>query len=372
MNNNSITSDVLVVGGGLVGAAIAWGLLDRGLTVTVLDEGDIALRASRGNFGLVWVQSKGDKMHEYARWTRRSADLWPDFAEHLAEETGISPRYEKPGGLHFILSEEEDRRVRAQHLRMHNVNGERGYGAEMLDRRQLDELVPGLGPEVISGSYCKHDGHANPLLLLRALHKGLSLRGGRYIPYGRVEALERDGDGFRAITSHGSYLGGRIVLAAGHGNKVLGPMLGLDVPIHPEKGEILVTERVAPLLPMPTHVLRQTNEGTIMIGDSHENTGYSIDSVTPVMSGIAQYAIRCFPALRGLRVVRSWGAVRILSADGFPVYQQSTDFSGAYTINCHSGVTLAAAHAGPLARMIAEGEFEPEITAFSPRRFDHA
>jgi hydrogen cyanide synthase HcnC len=64
-------SDVAVIGGGLVGSAVAWGLARAGASVTLLDEGDDALRASRGNFGLVWVQGKGDGMPEYADWTRR-------------------------------------------------------------------------------------------------------------------------------------------------------------------------------------------------------------------------------------------------------------------------------------------------------------
>ena len=65
--------DVAVIGGGLVGAAIAWGLASRGRNVAMLDEGDIAYRASRGNFALVWVQSKGGGMSRYAVWTRQSA-----------------------------------------------------------------------------------------------------------------------------------------------------------------------------------------------------------------------------------------------------------------------------------------------------------
>lgn len=366
------STDVLVVGGGLVGAAVAWGLLGEGLSVTVIDEGDVALRASRGNFGLVWVQSKGDGMHDYARWTRRSADLWTEFSEQLADESGISTQYDKPGGIYFMLSEEEAEKTRAQHRRMHNVNGDRGYGAEMLDRQQLDEMLPGLGPEVVAGSWSRHDGHANPLRLLRGLHTALERRGGSYRAEARAEKIERDGQGFRVTTAQGVFRGNKVVLAAGHGNSVLGPMVGLNIPLRPEKGQILVTERVQPLLPMPTHLLRQTGEGSVMIGDSHEDTGFSTDSVTSVMSAIAQRAVRCFPALARLRIVRSWGAVRVLSADGFPIYQQSETMPGAYSVNCHSGVTLAAAHAGPLARMIAAGAFEPGFEVFSARRFDHA
>lgn len=368
--NNENTADTLVIGGGLVGAAVAWGLTLQGEKVIVIDEGDVALRASRGNFGLVWVQSKGSGMHEYARWTRRSADLWLDFAANLADETGISPHYQKPGGLHFCLSDGDLDALRDLNTRMHNVNGANGYGAEILDRKQLDEMVPGLGPDVVGGSYGKHDGHANPLALLRSLHAALGQRNGRYAGDSRAETVEPDGSGYRVTTRRGTFRGAKVVLAAGHGNSRLAPQLDLDVPLRPEKGQILVTERAAPLLSLPTHLLRQTNEGTVMMGDSHEDTGYSTCSGTPVMSQIARNAIRCFPALADLRIVRSWAAVRILTPDGAPIYQQSQTHPGVFSFNCHSGVTLAAAHAHALAPMIAAGQLAPEMAAFSSERFD--
>src|SRR5262245_29669159 len=82
--------DAIVIGGGLVGSAIAYGLARAGLKTALVDEGDVAFRASRGNFGLVWVQSKGDGAPHYQRWTRQSADEWPLIAEELATKTGIS------------------------------------------------------------------------------------------------------------------------------------------------------------------------------------------------------------------------------------------------------------------------------------------
>src|SRR5260221_2716071 len=99
--------DAIVIGGGLVGSAIAYGLAARGLRTALLDEGDVAYRASRGNFGLVWVQSKGDGAPHYQQWTRRSADAWPALAADLAERTGIAVGHERPGGIHLCLSEAE-------------------------------------------------------------------------------------------------------------------------------------------------------------------------------------------------------------------------------------------------------------------------
>ena len=81
--------DLIVIGGGLLGGAIAWGAARLGASVALLDEGDVAFRAARGNFGLVWVQSKGAGMPPYAHWTRRSSELWPALASALTEQTGL-------------------------------------------------------------------------------------------------------------------------------------------------------------------------------------------------------------------------------------------------------------------------------------------
>ena len=75
--------DVAIVGGGLVGAALGYGLRDLGKRLAILDEGDLAYRAARGNFGLIWVQGKGLGMPAYAEWTLRSARAWPRLAAEL-------------------------------------------------------------------------------------------------------------------------------------------------------------------------------------------------------------------------------------------------------------------------------------------------
>ena len=97
--------DAIVIGGGLVGTAIAYGLGARGLKVALIDEGDVAYRASRGNFGLVWVQSKGLGAPHYQRWTRASAAEWPALAAELQERTGVAIGLEQNGGLQLCLGE---------------------------------------------------------------------------------------------------------------------------------------------------------------------------------------------------------------------------------------------------------------------------
>src|SRR5271167_4409593 len=112
--------DFAVIGGGLVGSAIALGLARIGQGVAVLDEGDVAYRASRGNFALVWLQSKGLGMPEYAAWTKRSSDAWAGLASALKDETAIDVAHQRPGGLTLSLSDDEHERRIALMKRLHN------------------------------------------------------------------------------------------------------------------------------------------------------------------------------------------------------------------------------------------------------------
>ena len=367
---SSRDADVLVLGGGLVGTAVAYGLARLGQRVLVLDEGDIAHRASRGNFGLVWVQSKGFGVPEYQRWTRRSADEWADFSDELLNETGVASGHERPGGVTICLNDEELERRRKRMEQLHLEAGETQFQYEMLNPAGLKKLIPAIGPEVAGASFTPYDGHANPLYTLRALHAALLKHGGRYQPNARVTAVDaRPGD-FRVSAGGHSYAAPKVVLAAGLGNKELGAMVGLDVPVRPVRGQIIVTERMQPVLPMPTLMIRQTVEGTIMIGESREESGFDDTTSPEIVHTLAQRAVKTFPFLRHARIVRSWGALRVMSPDGLPVYEQSVQFPGAFVCTCHSGVTLAAAHARHYARYVVAGALPAELARFSTGRFN--
>jgi glycine/D-amino acid oxidase-like deaminating enzyme len=147
-------------------------------------------------------------------------------------------------------------------------------------------------------------------------------------------------------------------------------MVGLVAPVAPSKGQILVTEKARPFLRYPVSTIRQTDEGGVMLGDSQEDLGLDTRVTTPVLSVMAERAVRTFPLLAGLNVVRTWSASRVMSPDGFPIYDESSACPGAFVITCHSGVTLAAAHALRLAPHIAAGALPAETAPFHARRFD--
>lgn len=362
--------DAVVVGGGLVGSAVAFGLRQHLDNVAVLDEGDVAYRASRGNFGLVWVQGKGMGLPAYGQWTMSSRDLWGTFAQKLQQITDIDVGLEQKGGLHAVLSDHEyEHRVNFMNKLM-SQPGMASYEWKMLDRKELLDLVPQIGPQVRGASITHVDGIANPLKMLRALHTAFAQQGVDYLPLHPVGNIQSVNNVFELHTPHGVIKTRKVVLASGLGNKLLGEKIGLDVPVRPQRGQIIVMERTRRFLELPFSTLRQMDEGTWLIGDSQEEAGYADQQVgLPVMATLADRAVKTIPALKEVRVVRTWAALRVMSKDGFPIYEQSQTHPGAFVATCHSGVTLAAAHALRLAPMIAQGGLPDEMSQFSTRRF---
>ena len=361
--------DAIIIGGGLVGAAIAFGLARKRLKVALLDEGDTAFRASRGNFGLVWVQSKGVGVPEYQRWSRLSSDLWSELAAELKASTGIDCGHERRGGYTICLDEQELAHRRKMVEQIHLEAGETRFEYDLLDRDELARRIPGVGPEAVGGVYTRYDGAANPLYLLRALHAATLGLGGRYFPQSRVAAIHAEPHDFRVDTGATTVSAARLVLAAGLGNRELASAVGLNVPVRPVRGQIIVTERVTPAIPL-THTIRQMPEGGLLIGDSFEEAGFD-DTTTPaVQRALAARAGRMFPFLRDVRVVRHWAALRVMSPDGLPVYEQSERCPGAFVATCHSGVTLAAAHGLRYAEYVHQGAVPAELARFWGRRFD--
>ncbi|CAN7569758.1 NAD(P)/FAD-dependent oxidoreductase [Pseudomonas brassicacearum] len=362
-------TDVIVVGGGLVGMSIAFGLALLGRQVSVLDEGDDAIRAARGNFGLLWVQGKGYRMSPYAQWTRESVALWPRFAAALQADTGIDVHLRQQGGFQLCLSDVEmaEESHRLGWLRDAFAGD---YPFELLDATQLRARLPGIGPDVVGGCFSPMDGHVNPLKLLRSLYAACQARGVKLINGHHVEAIDTGTRGFELRAGEQRWAARQVVLAAGLGNRTLGARVGLDVPVQPNRGQILVTERLEPFLQYPTTYVRQTDEGTLQLGDSHESTGFDDGTGSQVMAAIARRAVQCFPRLGQVRLVRAWGALRVMSADGFPIYEMPQGCPGLSIVSCHSGVTLAAAHALRLAPWIA-GEFDdPAVKPFGLHRFN--
>ncbi|QRI62541.1 FAD-binding oxidoreductase [Shinella sp. PSBB067] len=360
--------DIVVVGGGLVGTATAIGLRRQGLSVLILDGEDDDHRASRGNFGLVWVQTKGHKVRPYAELSREASRCWPEFALYLKDLTGIDVGLEDRGAFYLCLSEEEFEARRALMARQFDADLPVPGAYEMLARPELDRAMPGLGPLVFGACYGRQDGAVNPLLLLRAVNAAFVAEGGEYRNSHTVTGIRRSGGGFEVATAHSTHSCGKLVLAAGLGNNRLGAMVDISMDVRPVRGQILVTSKLPRMLHFPTHTIRQMPEGGFILGDSREEVGFDSGTTPEVMAAIARKAIGCFPGLACAQLLRVWGGLRTFTDDGVPRYLRSPTHAGAFALNVHSGVTLAPLHASILAKAIADDDLEARLPHFSRSR----
>lgn len=361
-------SDYAIIGGGVVGLSVAWGLLNRGRSVTVIDGDDGNFRASRGNGGLVWVQSKGLNQPTYARWSQRSARAWAGFADDLSHETGSSLPLEQKGGWRFHFSEES----LADNVEKYNalkakLDGD--YPFDVLRHNELRQEEPAIGPKVFGAVLHHQDGHTNPLKLLRMLSDAIRRRGCVVLTGKTVDSVTRSGC-FRVGCSDGVTVeAAKVVLSAGLGGKVLAPQLGFKAPIRPERGQVLITEKLPKIINRPSGVARQVDEGGVQVFVTNEDVGFDDGVTLKGLSAIASEAVATYPILGRAQVVRSWAALRILSPDGLPIYQQSREMPGAFLVTCHSGITLAAAHARFLPDWLESTGQAPDLEVFSEDRF---
>ncbi len=365
--------DVIVAGAGMVGAAIAYGLTGHGRRVLMLDGADTDFRAAKANFGLVWLQGKGHGHPAYQRLSHLAVQAWPDFAQALEADSGMTLAYERRGGLHFCLGDAELSARAARLAAWHAQAPELAPCTQLLDRGELLRRFPSmrLGADVAGASIGGLDGHVNPLRLLAALQTAFLKRGGTLLNRHAVTAIDPlPGGGFSVGAGGFRARAERVVIAAGLGSVALGAMVGLDVPLRPQRGQILVTERLAPLLPIPASGIRQTAEGTVMVGLTQEEVGYDLGTTSSAAVRMTRNALRILPDLARARLVRQWSCLRIMTPDGCPVYASSPLHPGVDIALCHSGVTLASFHAGPYARALAGGAPLDPLDAFHHERFN--
>lgn len=369
-------ADFTVIGGGIVGLSVAYGLLKRGCKVRVLDEGDLAFRASRGNFGLVWVQAKGLDKPEYAVWTRRSAAMYRSFVNDLlthldrADRASSNPMLVQDGGYRVYLTEQALQTASEKYRQLRtDLGGD--YPFEVLQHHQLKSEEPNIGPTVAGALFCPEDGHINPLKLLHSLVAAVRALGGDIIGNCEVDRVAYSSSGFQLTSTQGTrFESEKLVLAAGLGAIALGPKLGFRAPIRPQQGQILITERMPKLMNRPSADIRQVNEGGVQIGASKRELGLNQKEDLQTVSALASQAVRMFPKLERARLLRSWAALRIMTPDGYPIYQASTDMPGAFFVTCHSGITLAAAHALCLPDWLLATDQSPNLDAFGECRFE--
>jgi len=324
------TTDVLVIGGGILGCATAYYLAKRDVDVTLVERGGLNREASGANAGSLHIQIHASHYRlqylEHPRARERqaffaecnrlfveAARMWPCLEQELDADLGL--RF--AGGLMVAETEAELAILQSK------VEYERSVGlaTEVVSTSEMLRHEPCLSGDLLGASYCATEGFANPLLVAPAFMRRAQDRGARLSLHTRVEGIEPAADHrFLVSTNSGQVLARRIVVAAGAQTRHIGRLVALDLPVLAHPIQVFATESRPPMLRQLIQQagtrplsLRQTQYGTFVIGGgwpASEIAGHSRLTVERAgLAANAAVALEVMPALRDVQIVRSWAGM---------------------------------------------------------------
>ncbi|MFP3799610.1 NAD(P)/FAD-dependent oxidoreductase [Paraburkholderia sp. SIMBA_027] len=368
-------ADVLIVGGGFMGAATAFFLRRRGKSVILLERQLIGQQASGTNFGNVRRQGR---LLAQLPLANRSREIWlrmPELIGHDAE-------FLMSGHLRVCYrSEQADMfETYARDAKHYNLD------LEMLHGDALRKRFPFIGPEVLAGSYAPIDGHANPRLAAPAFGRAAAKLGAQIFENTDIVSVEKEGNEFRATSADGRTFHAPVLLiTAGAWGSTLSEQFGEPVPIAVHGPQMAVTEPVpysiAPAVgvssPQIAEVVyfRQVARGNIVIGGCARGPAFLDARRAKVLphSTLLQFrqAQRVAPALRRLNIIRVWSGVEGYMPDDRPIMGASGTTSGLFYAFgfCGHGFQLGPGVGDTMAELIDTGGTSTPIEPFDIRRF---
>jgi sarcosine oxidase, subunit beta len=331
---SALRADVIIVGGGIMGASSAFFLRKRGVSVILLERGLIGQQASGVNFGNVRRQGRYIDQLPLAN---RSREIWLKLKELIGEDA----EYMLSGHLRVGYRPEHEERM----AKYAQDSQPYGLGLQMISGRALRERFPFLGPEVIAGSYASNDGHANPRLAAPAIGRAAVREGAQVFENTEIVNVEKDGEDFLVTAADGRIFRAPVALiTAGAWANRISTSFGEPVPIIAKGPQMAVTEPVPYAIPPVMGVasekmeegiyFRQVARGNIVIGgcareavDLDKRRAY----VNP-KNTLLQFTQlpRVIPALNRLAIIRVWSGIESYLQDDQPVIGPSARVPGLY------------------------------------------
>ncbi|MGO3146502.1 MAG: NAD(P)/FAD-dependent oxidoreductase [Leucobacter sp.] len=378
--------DVVVIGAGIIGAATAYFATLQGLTVTVVERGLPASGTTSRCEGNILVSDK--ERGPELELMQYSLDVWKgELAEfgHLWE-------FESKGGI-IVASRETSLTSLA---RVTTSQRAHGIVAEQLDASALRDLEPNITDRALGAAFYPEDSQVQPILAASHLLRLARDRGAKLVTHAPVTELLRGGttDAERVVgvrTPKGDFHAANVVNTAGTWAPEVASLAGVNVPVNPRRGFVLVTE---PLPPMVHHkvyaaeyidnvgsgdaslqaspVVEGTPAGTILIGSSRERIGFDTTVSPDALRLIAQNAIELFPFLEHTRILRHYHGFRPFCPDHLPVIGHDPRAPGLWHASGHegAGIGLSVGTGKLLGQALAGLEPDMPLTAFRPERFD--
>ena len=313
-------TDVLVIGGGIVGLMTAWYLAEDGADVTLVDARDFGTQASGANAGSLHLQIQYPEFAAYGEgWARAYAPclrflsaslaLWQELPGRLGEDLDVK----LAGGLVVANDAAQMRLIEAKT----RIEAEAGVTTEILGFDDLRRIAPYLSEAAIGGGFCPGEGKANPLRATPAIVAAAARAGATLAGHTEVTGLVREKTGFRVITKRGEIRAGRVVNAAGAAAGRIAAMLRIGLEIDGFPLQVTVTEPVAPLIPHLVYsaagklTLKQVANGGCVIGGgwpARVRPDGTLEADPASLTGNMAMAAMVAPAMAGMRALRTWTA----------------------------------------------------------------
>ncbi|MDE1180901.1 FAD-binding oxidoreductase [Paraburkholderia sp.] len=372
---NRRDADVVIVGGGYMGAAAAFFLRQRGRSVVVLERGLVGQQASGTNFGNVRRQGR---LLAQLPLANRSREIWGKLPELI----GHSAEFLMSGHIRVCYRQEQDDafEIYAREAAHYGLKLDLYRGAAMHAK------FPFLGKDVLSASHSTMDGHANPRLAAPAFGRAAVRAGARIEENTEIASVEKDGDLFRATSTDGRvFCAPNLLITAGAWGSQLSAQFGEAVPIAIHGPQMAVTEPVPyairPVVGVSSPLLeeivyfRQVERGNIVIGGCARGPAYLDARRAKVLpeSTLLQFTqlARVAPAVAKLNIIRVWSGVEGYMPDDRPVMGRSGKVDGLYYAFgfCGHGFQLGPGVGDVMAELIDTGATSTPIEPFAIQRF---
>ena len=375
---SNLQSHVVVIGGGVIGTSIAYHLSKRHIDVILVERDDIASGTSGACDGSVFLQTKKPGAH--LQMALESAKMM----ERLAGELQRDIEYDKNGGMIVIKSRDDMPFMRERVEQQRKI----GVEVELLDAHQAREMQPCLSSDIAGATYSAMDAQVNPMTLCLAFAEAARRMGAKILTNTTVtDILTENGRVEGIVTSRGVIKSDVVVNAAGVYAPIIGRMVGIDLPITPRRGQLVVTEPIPPLVKgimncsryiiskfsahganIPLGVgmaLEQTRAGTLLIGSTREFVGYDRSVTHEAMRAILKRASDFIPSIRELNVIRSFAGLRPHTPDGMPILGKVDGIQGFIMAAGHEGdgIALSPITGFLIAELIATGKMPAEYIA---------
>ena len=310
-----MTSEVVVVGAGIIGCAAAYYLTKAGMQVTLVERKGIAAEASGSNLGGIANMNRepGTVLFDLIAESTR---IYPT----LDEELGFPTEYRQCGSIKIYLTpvalEEGKRLVSRQR--------DAGLNTRMISPEEAREIEPAIPPQKILGAaYCSTDGIANPPRLTAAFASAAMRKGAKLLCPADVIGIELQNGAVAAVeTTAGRILTCTVVNAAGAWSSQIGRMVGVEIPVTPCRGQVMVTEKLPHVIkrqimgvePWPT----PTWPGTVLLGSTTEFVGFDNSTDYKTIIEFARDLAELFPVLRDVHIIRTYAGIRPATRDNIP------------------------------------------------------